>query len=216
MAGSGLDVDSVIERLLSVRGQPNNRTVQLAEGEIRALCATARCVTVPRSLRTCVQIARLFFSSPRARPKLGFDWAGPSDAARRASRCRARDGHRPRACHARRACESHRSRRRELRTPARRRFPASRLNRGVGTVKTHPRTASCARSDRPNVRDVLAALPRVSPTAETPRTLAAPDARPPRLEPALRSRLGALARFKKAPRPVREDSFPPLSAAHRI
>mmetsp|Transcript_215 Transcript_215/g.786 ORF Transcript_215/g.786 Transcript_215/m.786 type:complete len:86 (-) Transcript_215:17-274(-) len=42
MAGSGLDVDSVIERLLSVRGQPNNRTVQLAEGEIRALCATAR------------------------------------------------------------------------------------------------------------------------------------------------------------------------------
>lgn len=44
MAGSGLDVDSVIERLLSVRGQPNNRTVQLAEGEIRALCATARWV----------------------------------------------------------------------------------------------------------------------------------------------------------------------------
>jgi len=42
MAGTGLDVDSVIERLLSVRGQPNNRTVQLAEGEIRALCATAR------------------------------------------------------------------------------------------------------------------------------------------------------------------------------
>ena len=45
MAGSGLDVDSVIERLLSVRGQPNNRTVQLAEGEIRALCATARYVS---------------------------------------------------------------------------------------------------------------------------------------------------------------------------
>jgi len=39
-----LDVDSVIERLLSVRGQPNNRTVQLAEGEIRALCAAARYV----------------------------------------------------------------------------------------------------------------------------------------------------------------------------
>ena len=36
-----LDVDSIIERLLSVRGQPNNRTVQLAEGEIRALCASA-------------------------------------------------------------------------------------------------------------------------------------------------------------------------------
>ena len=49
MAGSGLDVDSVIERLLSVRGQPNNRTVQLAEGEIRALCATARYVTVPHT-----------------------------------------------------------------------------------------------------------------------------------------------------------------------
>jgi serine/threonine-protein phosphatase PP1 catalytic subunit len=47
MAGSGLDVDSVIERLLSVRGQPNNRTVQLAEGEIRALCATARCALGP-------------------------------------------------------------------------------------------------------------------------------------------------------------------------
>ena len=47
MAGTGLDVDSVIERLLSVRGQPNNRTVQLAEGEIRALCATARCVPSP-------------------------------------------------------------------------------------------------------------------------------------------------------------------------
>ena len=46
MVGSGLDVDSVIERLLSVRGQPNNRTVQLAEGEIRALCATARCVPI--------------------------------------------------------------------------------------------------------------------------------------------------------------------------
>jgi len=40
----GLDVDSVIERLLSVREQPNDRTVQLAEGEIRTLCATARCV----------------------------------------------------------------------------------------------------------------------------------------------------------------------------
>ena len=47
MAGTGLDVDSVIERLLSVRGQPNNRTVQLAEGEIIALCATARCVPSP-------------------------------------------------------------------------------------------------------------------------------------------------------------------------
>jgi len=42
MATAALDVDSVIERLLSVRGQPNNRTVQLAEGEIRQLCATAR------------------------------------------------------------------------------------------------------------------------------------------------------------------------------
>ena len=43
MASAALDVDSVIERLLSVRGQPNNRAVQLAEGEIRQLCATARC-----------------------------------------------------------------------------------------------------------------------------------------------------------------------------
>jgi hypothetical protein len=74
MAGSGLDVDSVIERLLSVRGQPNNRTVQLAEGEIRALCATARCVTVPRSLRTCVQSHGFFFiasSSAQTRVRLG-------------------------------------------------------------------------------------------------------------------------------------------------
>ena len=43
MAGN-LDVDSIIERLLNVRGQQNNRTVQLAEGEIRSLCAAARCV----------------------------------------------------------------------------------------------------------------------------------------------------------------------------
>merc|ERR1712216_548024 len=43
------DVASVIERLLSVRGQPNNRTVQLAEGEIRALCATAREIFLSQS-----------------------------------------------------------------------------------------------------------------------------------------------------------------------
>ena len=61
MAGSGLDVDSVIERLLSVRGQPNNRTVQLAEGEIRALCATARYVTVPHTLRTAAKSHGFFF-----------------------------------------------------------------------------------------------------------------------------------------------------------
>lgn len=54
-----LDVDSVIERLLSVRGQPNNRTVQLAEGEIRALCAAARCVREDASTRG-VEIAREF------------------------------------------------------------------------------------------------------------------------------------------------------------
>ena len=46
-----LDVDSVIERLLSVRGQQNNRTVQLAEGEIRALCAAARCVREDAKMR---------------------------------------------------------------------------------------------------------------------------------------------------------------------
>ena len=75
MAGSGLDVDSVIERLLSVRGQPNNRTVQLAEGEIRALCATARCVSPLRG----TGVARIrnlhgFFSSFLRPPdgKLGF------------------------------------------------------------------------------------------------------------------------------------------------
>jgi serine/threonine-protein phosphatase PP1 catalytic subunit len=40
---SALDIDSVIERLLAVRGQQSaSRTVQLAEGEIRALCAAAR------------------------------------------------------------------------------------------------------------------------------------------------------------------------------
>jgi hypothetical protein len=37
-----LDIDSVIERLLAVRGQQSNRTVQLTEGEIRSLCAAAR------------------------------------------------------------------------------------------------------------------------------------------------------------------------------
>jgi hypothetical protein len=52
----GLDVDSVIERLLSVRGQPNNRTVQLAEGEIRALCATARCVPPKSGSRSFISV----------------------------------------------------------------------------------------------------------------------------------------------------------------
>jgi len=50
---TSLDVDSVIERLLSVRGQPNNRTVQLAEGEIRALCAAARCARRDRDAMRC-------------------------------------------------------------------------------------------------------------------------------------------------------------------
>ena len=44
---AALDIDSVIERLLAVRGQQTNRTVQLAEGEIRALCAAARCARKP-------------------------------------------------------------------------------------------------------------------------------------------------------------------------
>ena len=39
---ASFDVDSVIDRLLAVRGPQSNRTVQLAEGEIRALCAAAR------------------------------------------------------------------------------------------------------------------------------------------------------------------------------
>lgn len=39
---TSLDVDSIIDRLLAVRGPQSNRTVQLAEGEIRALCAAAR------------------------------------------------------------------------------------------------------------------------------------------------------------------------------
>ena len=77
MAGSGLDVDSVIERLLSVRGQPNNRTVQLAEGEIRALCATARYVSTSvrpgvvriRNLHGFFHLLRV----RRTRGKLGFD-----------------------------------------------------------------------------------------------------------------------------------------------
>ena len=58
-----LDVDSIIERLLSVRGQPNNRTVQLAEGEIRALCASARgtvelefCIFTPSGKSTLLTI----------------------------------------------------------------------------------------------------------------------------------------------------------------
>ena len=69
-----LDVDSVIERLLSVRGQPNNRTVQLAEGEIRALCAAARCGD--EGDRTGAEIAG------------GRSRAGAGDATRR----RAREG----------------------------------------------------------------------------------------------------------------------------
>ena len=67
MAGTGLDVDSVIERLLSVRGQPNNRTVQLAEGEIRALCATARCAPLdgePAFFRHPAIVALFFSSGP--------------------------------------------------------------------------------------------------------------------------------------------------------
>jgi serine/threonine-protein phosphatase PP1 catalytic subunit len=39
-----LEIDSIIERLLAVRGPQSNRTVNLTEGEIRALCAAARCV----------------------------------------------------------------------------------------------------------------------------------------------------------------------------
>lgn len=86
MAGSGLDVDSVIERLLSVRGQPNNRTVQLAEGEIRALCATARYVST--SVRPdVVRIRNLhgFFHllRVRRRGKLGFVGASARHARAR-------------------------------------------------------------------------------------------------------------------------------------
>jgi serine/threonine-protein phosphatase PP1 catalytic subunit len=37
-----VDVDGIIERLLAARGQQSNRTVQLAETEIRGLCSAAR------------------------------------------------------------------------------------------------------------------------------------------------------------------------------
>lgn len=41
-AAASLDADSIIERLLSSRGQQANRAVSLAESEIRALCSAAR------------------------------------------------------------------------------------------------------------------------------------------------------------------------------
>ena len=62
MAGN-LEVDSVIERLLSVRGQQNNRTVQLAEGEIRSLCAAARCDGDPACEPGDVMLSRSASSS---------------------------------------------------------------------------------------------------------------------------------------------------------
>jgi serine/threonine-protein phosphatase PP1 catalytic subunit len=37
-----LDVDSVIERLLEVRGSRPGKQVNLAEGEVKALCHKAR------------------------------------------------------------------------------------------------------------------------------------------------------------------------------
>jgi serine/threonine-protein phosphatase PP1 catalytic subunit len=42
MGDSGVDVDSIIEQLLSVRGARPGRQVTLTEGEIRFLCIKAR------------------------------------------------------------------------------------------------------------------------------------------------------------------------------
>lgn len=46
-AAAALDVDSIIERLLAVRGTQASRQVALSEAEIRGLCAAARCVAPP-------------------------------------------------------------------------------------------------------------------------------------------------------------------------
>ena len=42
MAAPDLDIDSVIERLLEVRGSRPGKQVNLAENEVRALCMKAR------------------------------------------------------------------------------------------------------------------------------------------------------------------------------
>jgi serine/threonine-protein phosphatase PP1 catalytic subunit len=42
MAAADLDIDSVIERLLEVRGSRPGKQVNLAEHEVRALCLKAR------------------------------------------------------------------------------------------------------------------------------------------------------------------------------
>ncbi len=42
MAAAELDIDSVIERLLEVRGSRPGKQVNLAEHEVRALCLKAR------------------------------------------------------------------------------------------------------------------------------------------------------------------------------
>ncbi len=42
MAAADLDIDSVIERLLEVRGSRPGKQVNLAENEVRALCLKAR------------------------------------------------------------------------------------------------------------------------------------------------------------------------------
>lgn len=42
MAGQSIDLDSIIERLVEVRGSRPGKHVQLLDTEIRHLCVTAR------------------------------------------------------------------------------------------------------------------------------------------------------------------------------
>lgn len=62
MAAAGenvdLDVDSVIEKLLEVRGQRPGKQVQLSENEIRALCIKSREIFLQQPILLELQVCR--------------------------------------------------------------------------------------------------------------------------------------------------------------
>jgi hypothetical protein len=55
-----LDVDSVIEKLLEVRGQRPGKQVQLQESEIRALCIKSREIFLSQPILLELQVCRFF------------------------------------------------------------------------------------------------------------------------------------------------------------
>ena len=71
MATPELDIDSVIERLLEVRGSRPGKQVNLAEHEVRALCLKAREIFMSQPvlleleapIKICGNKRRLFISS---------------------------------------------------------------------------------------------------------------------------------------------------------